>query len=66
MIRQVGTKQQVHGQEYEQIKDELFPQMVNLIGHKDAEHFVENWRAMMVVCDSGEMRQGYCRGRKLS
>ena len=54
------------GQEYEQIKDELFPQMVNLIGQKDAEHFVENWRAMMVVCDSGEMRQGYCRGRKLS
>lgn len=50
--------------EYELIKGELYPQMVELLGQKDADHFVEDWRAMVVVCESGEMRQGYCRGRK--
>jgi hypothetical protein len=25
---------------------------------------VHNWRAMMVVCEKGEMRQGYARGKK--
>ena len=50
--------------EYELIRGELYPRMVELLGREDADHFVENWRAMTVVCDSGEMRQGYCRGRK--
>jgi hypothetical protein len=34
------------------------------MGREQAEHFVENWRAMLVVCEKGEMRQGYTRGRK--
>jgi hypothetical protein len=38
--------------------------MVDLLGQQDADHFVENWRAMVVVIESGEMRQGYCRGQK--
>jgi len=38
--------------------------MVERLGQKDADHFVENWRAMLVVCEKGEMRQGYCRGRR--
>jgi ubiquinone/menaquinone biosynthesis C-methylase UbiE len=50
--------------EYELIKGDLYEKLVELLGQKDADHFVENWRAMVVVCDSGEMRQGYCRGRK--
>jgi phosphoethanolamine N-methyltransferase len=50
--------------EYELIKGELYPRMVELLGQADADHFVENWRAMTVVCESGEMRQGYCRGRR--
>lgn len=50
--------------EYELIRGELFPRMVELLGQDDAKHFVENWRAMTIVCDSGEMRQGYCRGRR--
>ncbi len=50
--------------EYEHIKGKLYTRMVELLGQKDADHFVENWRAMVVVCESGEMRQGYCRGRK--
>jgi ubiquinone/menaquinone biosynthesis C-methylase UbiE len=43
---------------------ELYEPMVDLIGQKEADHRVENWRAMIVVIDSGEMLQGYCRGQK--
>jgi len=50
--------------EYELIKGELYPRVVTLLGSDDADHFVEDWRAMLVVIDSGEMRQGYCRGTK--
>lgn len=50
--------------EYALIKGELYDRVVELLGADAAEHFVEDWRAMTVVCDSGEMRQGYCRGRK--
>lgn len=50
--------------EYELIRGDLYARMVELLGRQDADHFVENWRAMMVVCESGEMRQGYCRGRR--
>jgi hypothetical protein len=50
--------------EYELIKGELYSRMVELLGQKDADHFVEDWRAMVVVTDKGEMRQGYCRGRR--
>jgi len=50
--------------EYELIRGELYDKMVELLGSDSAEHFVEDWRAMTFVCDSGEMRQGYCRGRR--
>jgi ubiquinone/menaquinone biosynthesis C-methylase UbiE len=50
--------------EYELIRGGLFSRMVELLGQQDADHFVENWRAMAVVIENGEMRQGYCRGRK--
>jgi ubiquinone/menaquinone biosynthesis C-methylase UbiE len=50
--------------EYELIKGELYSRMVELLGQKDADHFVEDWRAMVVVINKGEMRQGYCRGRR--
>ena len=50
--------------EYELLQGELQPQALKLLGQQAAEHFIENWRAMVVVCDSGEMRQGYSRGRK--
>jgi len=32
--------------------------------HLLADHFVENWHAMMVVCEKGEMRQVYVRAQK--
>jgi len=50
--------------EYELIKGDLYHRMVEAMGQKDADHFVEDWRALTIVCESGEMRQGYCRGRK--
>lgn len=50
--------------EYELMRGELYPRMLELLGRESAEHFVENWRVMVLVCNSGEMRQGYCRGRR--
>jgi hypothetical protein len=50
--------------EYELLRGELYEPMVELVGQNDADHFVEDWRAMVVVCQSGEMRQGYCRGQR--
>jgi hypothetical protein len=37
---------------------------VQLIGPEKAEHFIEDWRAMTVVLDKGEMRPGRYRARK--
>jgi phosphoethanolamine N-methyltransferase len=51
-------------EEYERLSGELYPRAVELIGKQHADHRVENWRAMMVVCDKGELRQAYTRGRK--
>jgi phosphoethanolamine N-methyltransferase len=50
--------------EYELIRGGLYDTLVESLGRADADHFVENWRAMVVVIDKGEMRQAYCRGRK--
>jgi lysyl-tRNA synthetase class I len=50
--------------EYERLRDELYPRAVELIGKQQADHRLENWRAMMVICEKGELRQAYSRGRK--
>ena len=50
--------------EYEKIRGELYPRMLELIGKEQSEHFVENWRATVVVCEKREMRQIYTRSRK--
>lgn len=50
--------------EYALIRGDLYATLVDALGQADADHFVENWRAMVVVIDKGEMRQAYCRGRK--
>jgi phosphoethanolamine N-methyltransferase len=50
--------------EYALIRGDLYPRMVELLGQQVADHFVEDWRAMVVVIERGEMRQGYCRGRR--
>lgn len=56
-------RQQVQ-KEYEQIKSELYPRMVEVLGKQEADHFVENWRSMVVVCANRDVYQGYYRGRK--
>ncbi len=50
--------------EDELVKGELYPRMVELLGQSDADHFVEDWRAMVVVIENDELHQGYCRGRR--
>jgi ubiquinone/menaquinone biosynthesis C-methylase UbiE len=50
--------------EYERLRTEWYPQLVTLIGQERADHFVEDWRAMVVVCEKSEMLQVYNRGRK--
>jgi len=50
--------------ELERIKSELYPIMLETMGKQQADHFVEDWRAMVVVCQSGEMRQIYSRAQK--
>ena len=51
-------------EEYEQIKSELYPRMLEVLGKQEADHFVENWRSMVVVCLNGDVFQGYYRGHK--
>lgn len=51
-------------EEYELIKAELYPRMKEVMGQQDADHFVENWRAMVIVCEKGELTQTYFRARK--
>ena len=46
------------------IESNLYPQMAELMGQKDADHFVENWRALEVVCMKGDLLQAYQRARK--
>ncbi len=51
-------------QEYESMRGELRPRMVELLGGKDADHFVEDWRSMVVVFEKGHLTQTVCRSRK--
>ncbi len=46
------------------MKGKLKSKMAKLLGKEQAAHFVENWRAMTVVLDSGELRPGRYRARK--
>jgi ubiquinone/menaquinone biosynthesis C-methylase UbiE len=50
--------------EHAALRGPLFGRMCELMGREQTEHFIENWRAMRVVCETGEMRQGYTRGVK--
>jgi phosphoethanolamine N-methyltransferase len=50
--------------EYDLMKGSLRPRMVELIGPERAEHFVEDWRALTVVLDKGELRPGRYRAFK--
>lgn len=50
--------------QYERLKGPLNEPMRALVGDKMADHFVENWRQLLVVIDNGELRPGHLRARK--
>lgn len=50
--------------EYERLRTSDYHRLVELIGEQAADHAVENWRAMVVVCEKGEMLQVYSRGQR--
>jgi ubiquinone/menaquinone biosynthesis C-methylase UbiE len=50
--------------EYELMRGEGRQQVVELIGQARADHMIEDWRSMVVVCEKGELCQGYTRGRR--
>ena len=50
--------------EYEQTKGALRERMIELLGPEKQAHFEENWRALTVVLDNGELRPGQIRARK--
>lgn len=50
--------------EYEKMKGPLYPKMVEMLGHENADHYVEVWRAMNFVIESGELRPGHLRAIK--
>ena len=50
--------------EYEQMKGPLYPEMVEMLGRENADRYVEVWRAMNLVIDSGELRPGHLRAIK--
>jgi len=50
--------------EWERMQGPLFATMVETLGRDSAEHFVEDWRSMVVVLDQGELRPARYRARK--
>ncbi len=50
--------------EYDQMQGPLKDRMIEMLGREQQEHFLENWRAMVVVLDKGEVRPGFYRARK--
>lgn len=50
--------------EYEAMRTEHHPDMVERLGRERADQLVECWRALAVVCERRELLQVYSRGRK--
>jgi hypothetical protein len=50
--------------EYQDMRGRLKPAMIEALGADGQAHFEENWRAMCVVLDSGELRPGRFWARK--
>jgi len=50
--------------EYELMRGPEYSRVLDMIGQQDADHLIEDWRSMVVVCEKGELRQGYVRARK--
>ena len=50
--------------EYERMRGSERAHVVGLIGEAQAAHMIEDWRSLVVVCEKGELRQGYTTARK--
>lgn len=50
--------------EYELLSGDGYSRIVEIIGQADADHLVEGWRSLVVVCDKGEMLQAYFRATR--
>jgi len=50
--------------EYELLSGDGYKTVVKLIGQSDADNLIEDCRVITKICENGEMRQGYCGGRK--
>jgi SAM-dependent methyltransferase len=51
-------------EEFEQMTGPLFKQMAELGDEETRDHFIEEWRAMLVAMNSGDLKSGYFRARK--
>jgi ubiquinone/menaquinone biosynthesis C-methylase UbiE len=51
--------------EFEQMTGPLFDRMATLGDAERRDAFIDEWRKMLVVLNSGELKSGYFRGRKL-
>lgn len=50
--------------EYSKMLTDWHDRMTDLLGPERRDHFIEDWRALTVVLDNGELRPAYFRGRK--
>ena len=59
-----GEYRELCHQELAQMRGPLHARMSELLGEAMRDHFIEDWRAMSVVLDRGELRPGWYRGRR--
>lgn len=52
------------GEEYEQMTGPLYEKMAELANAEARDQLIEEWRALLVVLNNGELRSGYFRGGK--
>ncbi len=50
--------------QYKRIKGPLDRRIRSLVGDEKAEHIAKNWRQLLVVIDTGELRPAHLRARK--
>jgi hypothetical protein len=46
------------------LEGELRPLVIERIGRERAEHFVNNWRQLMLILERGELRPTHLKARK--
>jgi hypothetical protein len=64
-LEDIADEYRVQGhKEYRNMQGRLKQPMIDALGEKGQAHFEENWRAMCVVLDSGELRPARFWARK--